>query len=303
MSNLYEALSRGQSEFPDVQVDHLLDRSFTTAGSDAVGLQEPAPDAPDRHPAEPPIEEKSANDDIWRSVKTLPLRVAASSPLFPFDGSHWRGGEEYRILRTRILQHPLKPQMLVITSICPNDGKTVTVINLSGALALKSDARVLLIDGDFRRSSVSKALGLPATPGAAEVLKGECGIFDAIIQADQIPHLYVLPAGETQMNPAELLDSPNWAALCATCRTHFAHIVVDSPPMGPVADFDLLKAACDGIIVVARPDHTNRDLCLKSLQNCAADKMIGIVVNGLRGWLLDQSRSAYGSYYGKLERP
>ena len=300
MSKLYEALTRGRETLPDLTLEPLLEgqtfgaQPFTHPPlAELAVVSRPVP-KPDTDPRPAAV----VDPDPLARVRPVSLRVMAASPILPFDGTHWRAGEQYRLLRTRIVQHPKQPRMLVVTSAGSSDGKTVTVINIAGSLALKSDARVLLLDGDFRRSTVCTQLGVPATPGLADVLKGDCLLNDAIMQATQIPNLYILPAGNAQqVNPTELLDSSVWAAVCATCRANFEYIVVDSPPQGVVADYDLLQAASDGVIVVVRPDHTDRKMSFKTLQAIPKDKLLGMVVNCVQGWLLDRDRNRYGAYY------
>lgn len=200
------------------------------------------------------------------------------------------------MLRTKIIQHPAQPRVLLVTSAGPGDGKSVTVINLAGALALKSEARVLLLDGDFRRSTIAKQLGVPNTLGLANILGGEGSLEDAIVQAEQIPNLFILPAGTANMNPAELLDSRSWARVCAECRANFEYVVIDGPPLGAVTDYDLLQSACDGVIMVARPDQTDRRQCLKTLEAIPKSKLLGMVLNCVSGWLLHKERQ-YPEYY------
>jgi protein-tyrosine kinase len=300
MSKLFEALTRGRETLPDLTLEPLLEgqtfnthpATYSSLAAEAVVVSHPPPrtDTASR----PAV---LADPDPLFGVRSVPLRVVANSPILPFDGTHWRAGEQYRLLRTRIVQHPRVPRMLVVTSAGSSDGKTVTVINIAGALALKSDARVLLLDGDFRRSTICTKLGLPTTPGLANVLNGDCQLNEAIIQAEQVPNLYILPAGTARVNPAEMLDSSLWASVCDTCRATFEYIIVDSPPQGVVADYDLLQAACDGVIVVVRPDHTDRKMGLKTLQSIPKEKLLGLVVNCVEGWLLDRDRNRYGAYY------
>jgi protein-tyrosine kinase len=312
MSKLFEALTRGQEVLPDVIREQLMEGQ--TVGSGPAGVAEDmsgdvSPLTGEADVRSQPLADPDAGSppaavldlDAVAGVRVLPLGVVATSPILPFDGTHRRAGEQYRLLRTRIAQHPKHPQMLVITSVGPADGKTVTVINVAGSLALKSEARVLILEGDFRRSTVSTQLGLPATPGLADVLEGRCQLNDAIIQAAQIPQLYILPAGTPHVNPSELLDSSAWASVCAACRAHFEYIVMDSPPRGAVADYDLLQAACDGVIVVVRPDYTDRQRARKALQEMTKDKLLGVVVNDVDGWLLDRDRNRYGAYYLQKE--
>src|SRR6185437_2893157 len=98
------------------------------------------------------------------------------------------------------------------------DGKTVSAINLAGALSLRDNVNVLLIDGDFRRPNIAATLGLPNSPALADALTGECSLGQAMIRVEQFPNLYVLPAGEVKRNPTELLDSEPWKAACTAVR-------------------------------------------------------------------------------------
>jgi Mrp family chromosome partitioning ATPase len=114
-----------------------------------------------------------------------------------------------------------------------------------------------------------------------------------LIQIEQFPNLHVLPAGEHCKNPVELLDSAAWRSLCAKLRESYKFIIVDSPPIAAVADYDLIQAACDGVIVVVRPDHTERHLCFKALGSVPKDKLTGVVLNCVEQWFLGR-----GYHYG-----
>ena len=121
--------------------------------------------------------------------------------------------------------------MIVVSSAGPGDGKTVTAVNLAGALSLKADGDVLLIDADFRQSAVGTLLGLPGPAGLAQVLTGTRTLEGALIRAEQFPNLCILGAGNHPSNPSELLDSPGWRDLARTLRQMFRYVIVDSPPI------------------------------------------------------------------------
>jgi capsular exopolysaccharide synthesis family protein len=228
--------------------------------------------------------------------RTLPLRLMETSPILPFQDD-WRASEQYRIVRTKLIQHPKQPRMIVVSSAGPGDGKSVTAANIAGVLALKSEANVLLMDADFRRSRVHVELGLPQGPGLADLLVGSCSLESALIRAEQLDHLYVLTAGTPRANPVELLDSSNWRKTCEHLRKLFRYIIVDCPPIGAMADYDLIQATCDGVIIVARPDHTNRDACMKALSLVAKDKMLGVLLNCVQDWFLTRKERYDGYYY------
>lgn len=295
MSKIFEALARDQNSIPDFSLEPLLEGQ---AGGETQAPAACPPPNP-RVKVDPGTADRKAPAEPVSTgavVRVVQFRVTPSSPILPFDGTHLQAGEQYRMLRTKIVQYPRPLQMVVVTSACPSDGKSVTVINLAGVLALKSDARVLLVDCDFRRSTVPRQLGLADGPGLAQVLRGECTLNEAVVQAQQIPNLFVLPAGRTSANPAELLDSSAWTSLCAAWRSEFKYVVVDSPPIDAVADYDLIQAVCDGVILVLRPDRTDRSLCLKALQTIPKDKLLGVVLNCVESFFLDKN-SKYSGYY------
>jgi len=299
MSKFFDALNKGKGEMVEAILPLMEGQAEAPQRSEDEGPDRP--DAPAAVAAETsgvaPSEIREATSG---AIRMLPLRVAAPSPLLPFEDGQWRASEQYRILRTKISQHPRQPRLVVISSPASGDGKSVTAVNVAAALSLKSEAKVLLVDADFRKSTISAQLGLPPAPGLAEVLKESHSLEQALVNTQEFPNLYVLVAGTPPDNPVELLDSPQWIALCERLRSLFRLVVIDSPPMAAVADYDLIQAACDGVILVVRPDVTNRQLCRKALDTVAKAKFLGVLMNCVPDWSL----ASHGShdhyyYYGK----
>jgi capsular exopolysaccharide synthesis family protein len=235
-----------------------------------------------------------------REIRTICLRVPAPSPLLPFENGHGRPSEQYRILRTKIVQHPNQPHLILVSSPASGDGKSTTATNTAAALSLKSDAHVLLLDADFRKSAIHIQLGLPEAPGLSEVLSGASRIEDALVRTEEFPNLFVISAGVPPPNPVELLDSPSWQAFCNKIRSLFRYVVLDSPPVGAVADYDLVQAVCDGVVLVVRPDHTNRRLYETALKIVPKTKFLGMVLNCVPDWSLAQHGGS--DYYYSAEK-
>jgi capsular exopolysaccharide synthesis family protein len=268
---------------------------------------------PDQQPEQPietrtrPVESEAmpsavvagtaARDAAPLPGRIISLRLPQNSPALPFDGKQWQANEQYRIVRTKLVQHLKRPKMILISSTGPGDGKSITAINLAGAMALKSEAKVLLLDCDFRRSAIHTHLGTPETPGIAEVLAGKCNLEDAIVVAEEMPNLWILPAGRSERNPVELLDSSRWVQTVSRLRALFKYIIVDSPPFAAVADYDLLQSASDGVVMVIRPDQSNRELCYKALETVPKDKLIGVVMNCVPKFFAGR-QCGYGYGYG-----
>jgi capsular exopolysaccharide synthesis family protein len=295
VSRLYDALKHTENAVvrmiegeQNSQPMSSSDRIETTAPVEPEILVEPLPEASLDYLSFAP----SLTNEY--SYRTITVRALAKLPVLPFDGSDRRTAECYRILRTNIVHHPGRPKMVVISSAGSGDGKTTSAINIAGALALKQDIRVLLVDGDLRHGSIASRLGIEASPGLAEVLSGQCSLNEAIVQTANLPNLHVMVSGQTLANPAELLDSGAWRGLAQELRERFHFIVVDTTPIGAVADYDLIQVVCDGTVMVLRPDHTDRQACMKAIQSVPKEKLLGAVLNRADDWFLWRLRNYYG---------
>lgn len=142
----------------------------------------------------------------------------------------------------------------------------------------------------MRRPSMASLLGLPTQPGLSEYLAGTCSLDDVITRIEQFPNLYFVPAGRSGANPTELLDSRRWSAACKAFRERSRFVIFDAPPMGTVADYDLIEANCDGVIFVVRPDVTDRKQCLESLASVSRGKLIGVLMNCVSDWFLSRTK-------------
>lgn len=306
MSKMYEALKRAQEQglpleiAESVVVEPIVAQPIATPQSAIYEPPLPYPDLADHE--DPVTAAPTGAFEDARSVdglRQLPIREVGRAAVIPWNASDSPGGEQYRIIRTRIVQHPERPKVIVMSSAGSGDGKTVSAINVAGVLSLRDNANVLLIDADFRRAGVSAALGLPPGPGLANVLGRSCALQDALIRVDQFPNLYVLTAGTGGGNPAELLDSDQWKALCASVREHFDFVMIDAPPIAALADYELIQAVCDGVIFVVRPDHSDRTLVNKAFQMIPARQRLGVIVNCTSKWFLWKTHESYHYAAGK----
>ncbi len=220
------------------------------------------------------------------NLRTVSVRIAAGAPLFPFEDGQGRAAEQYRILRTHLLHHERKPTVIGVSSATSGDGKTITAINLAGTLALKTNATVVLVDADLRSRQVSELLGIDAAPGLSEVLRQESYLDEALLEVEQIPGLYLLTAGARADHPTEMLDSELFTRLIAELRERFSFVVLDTTPLGIVADSRLVQELTDGMILVIRPDHTNRAALKAALVNPDRLRLLGTVLNGVDDWFL-----------------
>jgi capsular exopolysaccharide synthesis family protein len=287
MSKVFEALQQLELE------DDALSVAFSAEGN--ALLQQPVSprELPARGAAESVPQAKAQPEEIPFTSRVLPVRVPQDSPLMPFEPSFANVGEQYRIIRTKLAQHPLSPRVIAISSVDPGDGKTTTAVNVATVLALKTETRVLLVDCDLRRGQIDKVLGVPLGPGLTNVLSGANSLNESVVQVKQFPSLYVLTGGTPLENPTELLDSAGWRSLVAQLRNHFDYVILDTPPIGLIADTELIHEVSDGVILVVRPDSTTRSRCLSILQTISAKGLLGVIINGVTKPYAGSSNSYY----------
>ena len=203
--------------------------------------------------------------------------------------------EAYRALRTSVLLSTAErpPQVLLITSSQPGEGKTVTALNLAFAMAQKGD-RVLLIDADMRRPGIAKELGLSSTHGLSGILTGGYDYSPHLLsKIDIVNGLSLLPSGPFPPNPAELLCSMKMDALITRLRQDFDHIILDSPPVLPITDATILSSLADGVIMIVESETTTRAALSRTCRviEQAGGKIIGTVLNKV-----DTRRDGYYGY-------
>jgi capsular exopolysaccharide synthesis family protein len=186
-------------------------------------------------------------------------------------------------------------RVLAITSPTPGDGKTVTALNVAGSLAQAPDARVLLIDADLRRPSVTEYLPIGGTRvrGLVDaIVEPRLALGDVVQRVERL-NLHVLPAGFAQCGTYELLTSPRVEALLAEARAQFDYVLVDTPPLLPVPDSRLVGRCADGFLVIVAAEKTPRHMLAEALNLLDPAKVIGLVFN-----LDDRAASGYQNYYG-----
>jgi protein-tyrosine kinase len=189
--------------------------------------------------------------------------------------------EAYRTMRTRLVRQQTRngARSLVVSSSAQGEGKTLTIFNLALCYAKIENWPVLLVDADLRTRGLSILAGDPESPGLAEVLEKDCPYSSAILRTD-VPSLYVLPAGETDASPSELFSGPRWKEFMGWASESFRMVLVDSPPVLNLADFELIAAPCESVMVVARARKTARESLTRVLAQVDPRKLAGVVFNG-----------------------
>lgn len=188
--------------------------------------------------------------------------------------------EQYRSLRTRLSRSENGRAMRAIIVTSPNkgDGKTLTAANLALTMAQEFQQRVLLIDGDLRRPAIHRLFGIAETPGLSDVLMGGATLEDALVTVRD-HRLTLLPSGIIPMHPAELLGSSTMRRVLDTLRTRFDRILIDMPPVAPLADVTIASAVADGVLMIVRAGVTPKPAIEHALAGLDRSKVLGLVLN------------------------
>ncbi len=209
--------------------------------------------------------------------------------------------EQYRGLRY-VVEHLQKPDeagatLVGVCSPLSGDGKSLTALNLAGSLAQDPNARVLLVEVDLRRPSVTignhLTLRRPRAQGLVDAILDPSLTLDHVIQYLPAFNLAVLPAGRCSSSPYEALKSPQFGELLAQARRRYDYVILDAPPVVPVPDCRLIAKLVDGFIMVIAARRTPRMALEEALNTLGPDKIIGLVFNGV-----DRSDSRHYGYYG-----
>ena len=192
------------------------------------------------------------------------------------------GAEKFRVLglRLRHLRDKRKLRRVVVTGTAPEEGKSLIAANLALNQARSKVLKTLLIDGDFRRPSLAKRFGVgELLPGLSECLRGERQLSEVVYQFEG-SGLCFLPAGMAPENPLELMQSGRLSSLMRQLADSFDWIIVDSPPLLPLADTTVWSRLTDGTLLVAREGTTQKGPLQRGIEVIKKSNLLGVVLNG-----------------------
>jgi capsular exopolysaccharide synthesis family protein len=211
--------------------------------------------------------------------------------------SHARVAEDYRQLRTNLqfLNVDDPPKVIMVTSAVPSEGKSTTVVNLGLALT-DAGHTVTIVEADLRRPKVTRYMGLVGGVGLTNILTGSADL-DEVIQQYGARSLSVIAAGPIPPNPGELLASGHMARLVDKLRGCNDFVLVDAPPVLPVADASGLAAHMDGVLLSVRFGSTRKEQVQQAAATIAqvGGKMLGVILNIVPP--KEETATAYGYGY------
>jgi capsular exopolysaccharide synthesis family protein len=186
--------------------------------------------------------------------------------------------EKFRFLATRLrhLQQKRSIKRLVVSSSVTGEGKSMVAANLACSLAAGKQ-QVLLVEGDLRRPSLGQQLGLQELPGLSQLLQGKSNSLN--IYSLENFRLCVLLAGDVHTNPLEFMEPGRLSTLMDQVSTGFDWVVIDSPPLLPLADTSIWMRLADGVLLVTRPGVTSKKQLQRSFETIEQSKLLGSVLN------------------------
>ncbi len=283
MSRVYEALRQSEAE----------------AGRPAALLD--AESLASLHSTAPPVDNKVTS----LGLDTAPGFRSSPSPqtrLVALTEDNSLGAEKFRVLRARIrtLRERQQVRRIVITSAAPEEGKTLVSMNLAVSLAKHTEEKILLLEGDLRKPTVAQHLHMQGARGIGEWFACNEPITKFLYRLDGL-QLWILPGGMCRENPLTILQSPRFLEAYNQLSGCFDCVLIDAPPLQPMADVNFWSHQADGLLLVCREGRTPRTALKKGLEMLDSPKLLGVVINC--------AHAAEGSYYhryysaGNTKRP
>lgn len=204
--------------------------------------------------------------------------------------------EEYRSLRTHVLHKSQrqKLQAIVVASVNPSEGKSVTALNLSWLLAQTDGVKCLIIDSDLRMPSLGDYLGIETDKGLSHVLAGDATLADSIVRLEPAG-LHILTGGDARNDVAELISGPKFKEILREAREMFDYIIIDAPPLGIFTDATVLINQADGAMLVVRANRTSYSVIDRIIEPLPKDRLLGVVLNQSED-VMEESHYNYGYY-------
>lgn len=320
MSHIFDGLQRSEDECSDIDISalsgvtellrHVERRTAAKWETTLPSKQHEVPTSPDHDISSDIKERPSVADivtmanprlvdediDLFGQCQPLQVSLSSQSRLPCLSDNRSPAAEAFRLLgvRLRHLQRDRLFKKLLITSTIPQEGKSTVAANLACTFGSEAQRRVLLLEGDLRRPSLSQIFGVGKNRGLSEWLDGDRKPIPSIYYLEDA-NIWILPAGSASSNALELLQSVKLTTLMNQLTVLFDWIVIDSPPVLPLADTSVWMRLTDGILLTTRQGTTEKRKLQRGLGAIEPNKLIGALVNS--------SNSATNSEYYYYSSP
>jgi capsular exopolysaccharide synthesis family protein len=282
MSYIFEALQRAEAE----RSGGSLPKNADSVADLLQGVEqeiERKQSLSELPPAElpPAAEPESPKARTFAPVKVLSAELAADSRLVCLTDQGGLAAEKFRVLglKLRNLRERRKLKRIAITSSIPEEGKSLIASNLALNQSRSKILKTVLIDGDLRRPELANRFGFHRNlAGLSEVLRGERQLSDVVYKIEGSA-LWFIPAGVTPENPIEVMQSGRLQQLLEQLETFFDWIIIDTPPIRPLADTPLWMKLADGVLLVTREGVCEKKQLERAVEVIDRSTMLGVVVN------------------------
>jgi capsular exopolysaccharide synthesis family protein len=257
MSNVYRALRRAE-----------LEGDAPTTAKETVGLQEEL------------LDMVSAEDSWLEEATVLRPIPPPESRLVTITEHNSLAAEKFRVLKTRLrhLQQKQELKTILITSASAGEGKTMVASNLAVTLARNTSQRVLLLEGDLRHPALARQFGLRDPRGITEWFETEDPLSRFVYRIEGL-RLWSLLAGSPAVESLNILQSTKFTEAVNQLAPAFDWIVIDAPPLVPLADVHVLSTLAEGLVLVVRQGKAPKKALVKGLGGLDGAKVLGVVFN------------------------
>lgn len=299
MSYIFEALQRAEAERAGGNLPRKADSAAELLQGVEREIERKLPVLEMPAPGEKP---GAAGPEIFAAAKYLVPVVRTDSRMVCMTDQGSMAAEKFRVLglKLRHLRERRKLKRIVVTSSIPEEGKSLVAANLALNQSRSKVLHAVLIDGDLRRPQVGSRFGFHhQLPGLSEVLRGERPLSDVVYRLAG-SGLWFIPAGMTPENPIELMQSARLQQVLVELETFFDWILIDTPPVLPLADTPLWMKLADGVLLVIREGVCEKKQVERALELIDPATMIGVVVNSCSG---NEQKEYYERYSAASSSP
>ncbi len=281
MSYIFEALQRAEAE----RAGGSLPKNADSVAELLQGVEQEIERKRTVLELPPPAQPVTLGAETFAAAKRLVPALRADSRLVCLTDQGSMAAENFRVLglKLRHLRERRKLKRIVITSGIPEEGKSLVAANLALNQSRSKVLHAVLIDGDLRRPQIGSRFGFHhSLPGLSEVLRGERPLADVVYKIEG-SGLWLIPAGVTPENPIELMQAGRLQQLLEELETFFDWIIIDTPPLRPLADTPLWMKLADGVLLVVREGVSEKKQLERAVEVIDPATMLGVVINGCSG--------------------
>jgi capsular exopolysaccharide synthesis family protein len=252
-----------------------------------------------------PARETSREAGTFVPAKVLVPALASDARLVCLTDQGGLAAEKFRVLglKLRNERERRKLKRIVITSSIPEEGKSLIAANLALNQSRSKILHTVLIDGDLRRPELGRRFGFNRNlAGLSEVLRGERQLSEVVYKLEG-SGLWFIPAGTTPENPIEVMQAGRLQQLLEQLETFFDWVIIDTPPVLPLADTPLWMKLADGVLLVTREGVCDKRQLERTVEVIDRSTMLGVVVNSCESNEQKYYYSRYGSPANDVDEP